>query len=925
MKRIIFTTLLSAIILSVFAQNDSTATAKMIDVAYGSLEAERVVGAIDVIDGELLNKTSYYSTPQGIKGLAAGLYGMNKVRGNSRGGDDDLAMIIVDGVINRSYDYIAPEQIESIQLLKDVTAKMLYGSKAANGVIVITTKRGMTQKAKLSFSAETGIKSPSIVPEYLNSEDYTRLYNQAEINDGKDVLTYSTTDLANYADPNADRVKYPDVNFQDEFLKAYKNYTRANIQLLGGSEKTRYFLNGAYTRENGMIAVGDEQVTQRFNIRSNLDYQVNDIVSMNLDIATVLHYEEYPYASEQEVYEMISEHRPNDYPLFVGQDEEGNQLLGYGRGRVDQNLYGELTRKGYKDTKDYYTQNALGIDFNLNSLVEGLSASAEVALDAISYLQTGQELDYSRYQVGSATNPDTLIQVGTDDLSGDQKKFGDNFTRNFGGVASVNYDNTFDKHAIKADMVYTLNQYATKMKTSGSSVSQDDKSMNIGFRGNYAYDHRYIVQLSSSMMGSDKFTEENRWGLYGAAGAAWILSNESFLEDSELIDYLKLKASYGKMGYDRSYEYYVYRDEYGTAVSYDLGHNNSQRIWGTTVSSLGNPAYTFEEANELNLGVEAAMLQNRLTFEFNYFDEKRTGIPVQSTSFLPDYVIGQIDIPLVNTNEVHNSGFDLSMQYADKVGDFYYAVGGNLLHSKAVYDVYDELYEYEHLRQQGKEADALFGWVAEGLYQDAAEISAHGVTSAYGTVLPGDIKYTNTINDRNDNVIDTYDRQVIGNWAPRINYALNINMAYKGFELYVLGQGRAGYDRIMNTYYQNYGARKYTDYALGAANPNDLSTIAGATHPRLTSLSGNSAHSYRNSTYWMVNGGYFKLRTVELTYNLPTDLVNRISASAAKVYVRGNDLFTLSETPEIDPESTNAGISTTPLYKTVTMGLKLTF
>lgn len=924
MKRLIITTLISAIVWGVFAQSDSTDTVNKINVAFGSLEADRVVGAVDVIDGELLNKTSYYNTPQGIKGLAAGLYGMNKVRGNSRGGTSDQALVIVDGIANRTYDYIAPEEIESIQVLKDATAKMLYGSKAANGVILVTTKRGLDQKSKLSFSAETGLKMPTIVPEYLNSGDYTRLYNQAEVNDGKDVLTYSADDLAQYADPSADRIKYPDVDYNDEFLKSHKNYTRVNGQLRGGNDKTRYFLNGAYTRENGMIAVGDEQIKHRFNIRSNLDYKVNDIVSMNLDIATVLHYEEYPFTAESDVYAMINEHRPNDYPLYLDANNKEN-TLGYGRGRVDENLYGELTRKGYKNEKDYYTQNALGIDFNLSSLVEGLSASAEVSLDAISYLNTGQELEYSRYQVGNAINPDTIIQVGTDDLSGEQKKFADNFTRNFGGIGSLNYINTFDKHAIQADMVYTMQRLAYKTKTDGSSVSQDDKSMNLGLRANYAFDKRFVLQVSSSLMGSDKFTAENRWGLYGAAGAAWILSNESFLENSDLFDYLKLKASYGKMGYDRDFDYYVYRDEYGTSFNYDLGHNNSNRIQATTVSSLGNPDFTFEESTELNLGMEATMIDNRLSFEFNYFDEKRTGMPVQSTSYLPDYVIGNIDIPLVNTNAVHNTGLDFTVQYADMVGDFYYAVGGNLLYSKAVYDVYDELYEYDHLRMEGQETDATFGWLAEGLYQDAADITAHGVTSAYGTVLPGDIKYTNTVNDRNDYIIDTYDRQVIGNWSPRVNYAVNINLAYKGFELFVLGQGRAGYDRMMNTYYQNYGGRKFTDYALGAANPNDLSTISGASHPRLTTLSGSSAHSYRSSTYWMVDGGYFKLRTVELTYNLPSNVAQRIFANAAKVYVRGNDIMTLSKTPEIDPESTNAGITTSPLYSTVTMGLKLTF
>jgi len=927
MKRIIIITGLTFFMLfDSFAQTDSIVSDSLpiVKVAYGELDADRVVGAIDIIDGELLSKTSNYTTSQAIKGLAAGLYGVNKVRGNSRGGINDDALIIVDGIANRSYNYISPDEIESVQILKDATAKMLYGSKAANGVIVVTTKRGKVQDATINFSAEHGLKTPTIVPEYLSSAQYTALYRQAEINDGKSVLTYSEDDIAKYADPNASRILYPDVDYNDAFLSSFKNFSRINGQLVGGNERTQYFVNLAYTREGGIVAVGDNHVRDRFNIRSNLDYQVNDIISMNLDIATRLSYSDIPFTSEAEVFSMIADHRPNDYPLFVSQQADADSL-GYGRGRVDKNLYGELIRKGYKNSKDYYNENSLGINFNLESLLEGLSASAKVSFDASTSMEIGKELSYSRYQVGNALNPDTLIQYGVDDLSGVQKKFSDDFIRNWGGIGSVNYANEFGLHAIQADMVYTIQSYATKLQTSGATVSQDDKSINLGLRANYMYDDRYVLQVSSSMMGSDKFTPENRWGLYGAAGGAWIVSNESFLENSGFIDYLKLKASYGIMGYDHGYDYYVYRDEYGTSTFYDLGHSNSLRIFGTTVVRLGNPDYTFEEAKELNIGTEAAFLRNRLGLEANYFNEKRVGMPTQSPSFLPDYVIGGIGIPLVNTNAVHNEGVDLSILYTDVAGDFSYAFGGNLLYSKAVYDIYDELYEYEHLRMQGKETDALFGLIADGLYADAADITSHNAISTYGTVLPGDIKYTNTTNDRGDNVIDTYDRQMIGNADPRLNYAVNINLAYNGLELYVIGQGRAGYDRMRSVYYQNFAAKKYTDFALGAAEPNDPASIAAATHPRLTTFSGSSAHSYRNSTYWIVDGGYFKLRTVELAYNLPSNLAGRIYTKAAKVYVRGNDLFTISDTPEIDPEYPNAGILTAPLYRTVTMGLKLTF
>ena len=900
--------------------------AERVNIAYGTISKDRVVGAMDIIDGETLLKTSNFNSYQALKGQAAGLMGLNKVRGRSRGGDSDQALVIVDGISNRSLNSIALEEIASIEILKDATAKMLYGSKAANGVIVVTTKRGSDQKRKVSFSGEYGMKMPTARPEYLNSGDYTRLYNQAEVNDGKTGFTFSSDDIANYNDPSASRIKYPDVDYQDEFLKSHKNFTRFNTDLIGGNDKTKYFINFSYISETGMVAVGDEQKSQRFNIRSNLDYKVNDIISMNLDIASRFSYEDYPYASESDVYTAINSHRPNDYPLFVSQ-EANVDSLGYGNGRVDNNLYGELTRKGYKNQKDYYTQNSLGMNFDLNSYVEGLTASAQITFDASNLLTTGKELSYSRWQVqGNDSVPDVLVRQGVDDIKGTQKKFNDYFTRNTGGIGTVNYDTSFGAHDITADLVYVAQMLSTKTKQDGKSISQDDKSMNLGLRTNYRYDDTYVLEASTSLMGSDKFLAENRWGLYGALGAAWIMSNEDFMSSLSFIDHLKLKASYGVMGYDRGFDYYVYRDEYGgNGTSYDLGHNNSNRIFGTSVSRLGNPSFTFEESREINVGFESRMLDNRWMVEANYFNELRSGMPVKSPSYLPDYVIGDIGIPYSNTNAVSNQGVDMSASFSDVVGDLSYTIGANMIYAKSVYDTYDELYEYDHLRKEGKVTDALYGYVADGLYADQDAIDNSGMTSAFGQVLPGDIKYENITNDRNDDIIDAYDREQIGNTTPRISYALNIALQYKAFSFYALGQGTGAYDRILGTSYQNYASRKYTTDALGAANPNDLTTIANATHPRLTTLSGSSAHSYRTSTYWMRDASYFKLRTLELAYTLPTSISSRMRASNINVYFRANDILSFSKVKGSDPESPNSGISAVPLYSSMSLGLKLIF
>lgn len=898
--------------------NDSIEKIKTHDkiiLPFGKLSKDRLVGAVDVITAKDISHTSDYNVESTLAGQVAGLIiskgnaspGIDntflKIRGLSRGGANDFPLIIIDGIANRSLSSIAVDEVESITVLKDITAKMLYGSKAANGVLLVTTKRGYNGKRRVTIFTESGFKTPTVLPEYLNSAQYARLYNQARINDGFDPL-YSDEAISNYA--NNPSELFPDVDFYDELLNTNTDFFRWNAQLQGGDGNTNYFFNLGYLNENGLEKF-NTQSFNRVNVRGNLDYKVNNTISMFLDIAGRIDIWDRSDIGNGPLFSGLSTHRPNDYALLLDNGED----LGWSD-RVGTNLLGELSRSGYRKTNNYYAQTNLGAKFDLSKITKGLSATGYITFDFFNNLVLGQTLDYSR------VNPENGIRDGIDQLESTERVLGDNVNRNFGIVGAINYDRTWDDHALQVDFSVLQQTLAVKSQVIGRSTLQDDKNMNIGLRMNYAYKNKYIVEGAFSYMGSDKFIKENRWELFGSGGLGWIISNEDFLKDSKGINFLKLKGSFGVMGYDAndSFGYLLDQDFYIGAGSFRTGPNNNSVDYGWQASQIGNSNLTFEKSREFNVGLEASLFNNKVDLEINYFDELRTDIPITLNNSLPDY-LGSLK-PIGNFNEISNKGIDMFVRYKDNAGDFKYSLTGNLLVSKAVNEVFDELNAFSNLNRTGLPTDAIFGHVDLGLYQNQGQIDADGLISSFGDVIPGDIRYRDIVAD---GLIDANDREEIGNSYPRMNYSLNLHLEYKNFGLFIIGQGASGFDRVLNgNYYWNRGENKWSVQALNAAVPGN---VAGATAPRLTSLP--NGHSYRTSTFWLVNGDYFKIRTAELSYTLPIQVSEEIGLDNTKFFVRGNDILSLSNIKDLDPENLLAGVTNYPMYTTWSMGVNITF
>ncbi|MFR9499758.1 MAG: SusC/RagA family TonB-linked outer membrane protein [Rikenellaceae bacterium] len=911
----------------------------MVYTAYNKIDKSRLVGAASVITGEQL-QASYSSNVQtALSSLSMGFFGTSwNLRGNIS------PLVVIDGQRNRSMSSITVEEVANVYVLRDVTAKMLFGSEASDGVIVIETKRGNKDKNYFEVSGEAGRQMVTNTPEFMNSYEYATNYNQALVNDGLDVLAnggYSNDELAGYyatcyGQEDANYVKYPNNDMHDIFLNNFQDYTKANIEMGGSAKDVMYFLNLGYEGSENLQKIGKQQKNNRLNVRTNLNYDVNDVLSVYIDAAARWDLVDRSQMSNAAILSAVGSVRPMEYPIFVGEWGDTDQL-GIGDNTDMTNLYGQLTRLGYAKEQYVFAQTNAGLDLDFGKWVDGLTGRVGLSYDAFTSVSTGKYTSYATYQLQS---DDTLKKIGDDAVAGAEGMYWDGVYRNAGIESQIHYDKVMGDHAISATAVYNMQIKKNKLDASTIAGLQDVKGVTGGLKANYAYQNRYVVELNGTVLGSNKFAKAQRWGLFGSVGAAWNIHNEEFLKNSDVVNTLKLKGSYGHMGSDRD-GVFGYRSSetlyqyYGALATGHLG--NSTYSPGFIPSQVGNELLTYEVVKEANIGLEATLLDKRLMFEANIYDKQRVGIPVMAVSLYPDY-LGSNDIyPIINYNSTGTSGYEVGLSWGDQLGDFKYRVGGMVLYSHSVLDVVDQNpTQYPHQVSQGRDADAIIGYLSDGLYQNQASIDEHGVTSSFATLQPGDIKLLDYVPD---GIINSDDQVVIGNSQPRYSYNLNINMSYKGISLFILGQGVADFSQTINgaAMYASGSTAKYSNVLWGAAVVGDdgniqsavsdfNGTFAPATYPRLTTIA--NGHSYRTSQYWLVDGDYFRLKTVKLGYQLPKQFVSKIKLQGAEVYAKCDNLFTISKfksTCGMDPVSFNAGVTSDPSFLTIAAGVKLLF
>lgn len=938
-----------------------TSSADVINLPFSTTYKRYTTDNVTTISGEDISKyptsdirnamigllPGYISTEKdGQPGLSSeetnGKYGATeKVSESSRG--QGLTYIIDDIPVDITEMPLDPDEIESITLLKDAVSKALYGPMAANGVIYIKTKRGAKNERKIHVNLEAGVSVVDRFPEYVSGAEYASLNNQARLNSGLDAL-YNEDDIAAYAKNNPYDMLHPSCNFRDLIFKNTRSYRRASVGTYGGNEKVQYSAFIGYTGEGDIYKIGSTADYNRVNVRSNLDMKLNKFMKLRFDFAgnvSVRQSPNYKNAAADDL-ENISEFgsvivhantiSPIAFPIYTGFDEETG-LQNYGiSASYPYNPIGGLKGNGYYTEMNRSGIGNIALDIDLGSILKGLKSTTYVGFNGSYLTRIGKEEEYGAYKViplsdiSDATAQENeqgyrLEKVRSTALASGKSKLHDYYSVRYSAYERLSYDNTFGKNMINAGLTLYMNELTR------NEYKEPLRQANAIFNATYAYDNKYILQGVVDYVGNNFVAKSNRYKAFPVVGAAWVISDEKFMKNQNVIDYLKVRAQVGQiaaMNYRTSYKYetdwnIATGNEFGIAgnnPSNWTGGNGTSSLTSATYGTLGNTKLDWEHVNEISAGIELMMLKRKLFFDLSYYNKTRVGIIEQVNNLYPDYA-GFMTLPYVNFGEIRYTGYELVLSYKDKVGKFSYSVGAMANFGKGKNIIVDEpnYPDSESYRSQtGKQTGAITGLVCLGKYATDEEAANDPIKSSYSSdLVAGDLKYKDM---NGDNVIDNRDFTTIGNSTSKMNYSFNINLAYQGFEISAVANGICGCKGLLsNSYYRNgWGNDNYSTW---------VRDNIGGDYPRLTYYQ--VTNNFQNSTFWMRNTDFFKLQNVEVAYNLCPKVCENLGVGGIRIFARGANLLTISGIKDTDPESMSAGVTTYPLYSTYVGGLKITF
>ena len=891
-------------------------------------EVRDTVGVTSQVNVTQLSYQPEMQLSNAMQGRAAGLVTISEagafgeavssfyVRGQHRS-DNNAALVLVDGS-PRELDEILVEEIESIQILKDAAAKIIYGSLATNGVILVTTKRGQETGNSVKVSAEYGVSQITRLPSFLGTADYAKLYDEAAVNDGLPAY-YSSADLLGYQNSlGQDDPLYPSVDYYGTFLKDNASFRRATVQMNGVGRRVGYALVLGYTGATGLVKTGTPTDLNRLNLRANLDVRVTDYLRIEADVASRILMKSSGVVGDADLYGNLSTLRPNEYtfqykPSYLadhGVAVDEDALLFGASDRRSNNFYMQMVEGGNSSQRIASSEANLGFIFDFNEYVPGLTAKANVMFDNYTTLtqamtNTYQTFKPERYYDAEGTLQVRFTQMQKLNLPKRQTITSSGTYRYLVTNANVSYLHIFDHSRLNLDAFY---KYAMRERT---GTNQDLKNMDLSLRAQYDILGRYILHGVVSGMGSNRFQNKNKFFLAYSVGANWVLSNEEFLRGSGVVDHLALKASFGHLGYDGATAHYLYRTNW--ISSGNVNWRQSLSTLRSYLSRIGNPDLEWEYSDEWNVGLTGDFLGNRLHLELNAFSEDRKNIiGINAAAYSAG--AGEF-IPYENLGRVRNRGIDgaLSLSGGSKDG-FSYSAGINMTLTKnALLRTTALLPEEEYLNPVGKPTSTLFGLQASGLFGKDVNRSGHA-DQMFGAYQDGDIAYDDL---NGDGVIDTNDRKSLGQRFPTGAFGVDFNLGYKSFNLYVLGTAETGLSQLLtNAYYWNYGQNSYSVLAQDRYHPVNN---PGGTQPRLTTMNG--SNNFQSSSFWIGDGSFFRLKNVELSYTLKGKGI----IEGYRFFVRGTNLFVLSAIKDLDPELPDAGVSNSPVLRTVTGGVSLSF
>jgi len=921
--------------INVTLEADLQSLDEVVITSFATQKKASVIGAIETIKVNDL-KVPSSSLINTLGGRAAGIITLQTrgtpgqesptfyIRGLNTFGANQTPLTLVDG-IERSIDDIDPEEIESISILKDATATALYGVRGANGVLMITSKKGVEGKMKINAKVEYGLSGLTRLPQFVDAATWATMYNEATLNSGQSPI-YTASDIAKYAD-GSDPYLHPNVDWEKEIFKKYANNERGNINISGGGGIAKYFISGSYLRETGLFKTDPTYQYNtnidfsRYNFRSNLDLNLTKNTFLEFHLYNIASDGNLPSSSTADILGAVYSTVPLSLPVMypggiIAGSSSANQL----------NPYDKVTQQGYQT----YFSNAINSDItitqNLKSLTPGLSIRGRFAYDANNYSAILRSRYVSSYQATGLDASGNLIlnqvRVGSPSLG---------YTHSTTGTAqqylefAALYDRTFGKNAVTGLLLYNQSDFKNGQATTYIDAI-DKRNQGIAGRVAYSYDERYFTEFNFGYNGSENFAPDHRYGFFPSIAAGWIVTNEPWLKNSDVFNLIKLKGSYGLAGNDQiGGRRFGYTTTVGTGLGgYNFGPNGEVAFTGRGEAESGTTDLTWERAAKSNVGLELRLFKN-LTVETDVFYEKRTDILLRRAG-VPNFV-GITLSPYANLGSMENKGIDVSADYTKKFRKFDLRLFGNFgFNRNKVLSKDEPLNTPAYQTAAGHPLSQNQGLVAIGLFKDASDV-ANSPVQTYGTYGPGDIKY---LDYNSDGKIDDNDRVFVGKTTlPEINYGAGIGINYSNFSLFAFFQGVGSVSIIPDPTSVNQ-AFGYYPFVFTGIRGQILSDYKGnywtptntdAKYPR---LSLQNANNYRISTFWMQNVSYIRFKSLQASYTIKGRLLSKAGISSAKIYTDMMNIITWSTFKLWDPQLGSNG-SDYPPEKTFNFGFALSF
>lgn len=950
--------------LTIVLEPDTKSLEEVVVVGFGTQKKISSTGAISSVSNEEIMRSPVANVVNALTGTMSGLTIVNnsghvgkdnpviRLRGIGTMSGQLDPLVMVDGM-ERPMNDIDPNEIESVSILKDASSTAVFGVRGANGVILVTTKRGKNGPAKVSFAAEYGVSTPTRLPEFLESYEYAQLYNEAQINDGvaPGNVKYSPEALEHFRTGD-DPWLYPNTNWQKQMMRSSSPQQRYNLNISGGTERTRYYVSAGYLSQVGIwkdfdLGYDNTDNFKRYNFRSNLDIDVTKMLTASISLGGQIKNVNLPNAQRTD---------PND---------EDWQLFRYmmaappmaGAGWVNGRSYivegyetpiKWMTGKGFRNDYDSNVNVLFNINHKLDFITPGLTFRAKYGYDSFYSVNLRRARTLAEYapqrreidQDGDGIPEEVLLfkTIGTTSLL-NYAETSDSKRRHVYVEAALDWNRTFGTdHDVSVLALYNQSKkYYTESAFNEIPLSY----LGLVGRFTYSYKSKYNAEVNMGYNGSENFPADKRFGLFPAYSVAWVASEESFMKGLPLISFLKFKVSYGKVGNDKlgGNRFLYIPDSY--SMSYTggpvFGTNGSGQGYGTaSLIKRGNPEVSWEIDEKQNYGVELKLLQDRFSFNFDYFRNYRYNI-LRTRSTYTSYV--DDNIPPVNFGKMSNHGYEIETMWRERKGAVTYWIRGVYSFARnKVIEMDEPATVPDYQKQTGRPFGRRLLYLVDGFYETDEEVAAaNGIapqpgiaTNSLGVVRKGDLRF---VDFNKDGRIDDLDRTSYGNYTlvPEISGSVSLGTSFNGFDFSVLFQG-------VTHALVTYGGESLQPFASQYLSPMSAQTYirgrwteetkATATYPALTVLPAHYNFGEANgagNTFFTNDASYIRLKTAEVAYTFSGKLLQRIKLQSLRIYFNGSNLVTWDKQKlfKTDPEQPGGRGLAYPQTKIFNLGLNL--